>query len=43
VRIGSRNVIGAGAIIMHDTEDEAVYVPERTQAKKIKSSALKGI
>lgn len=43
IKVGSYNVIGAGAIIMSDTEDEAVYIAEKTMPKKIKSSRLKGI
>lgn len=43
INIGALSVIGAGAIIMSDTEEESVYVPERTVAKKIKSSRLKGL
>jgi sugar O-acyltransferase (sialic acid O-acetyltransferase NeuD family) len=32
ITIGESNVIGAGAIIMKDTKDHEVYVPERTKA-----------
>jgi sugar O-acyltransferase (sialic acid O-acetyltransferase NeuD family) len=31
ISIGESNVIGAGAIIMRDTQDHEVYVPERTK------------
>ncbi|MGL4191290.1 MAG: acetyltransferase [Vibrio sp.] len=43
IKVGAYNVVGAGAIIMSDTEDEAVYIAEKTMPKKIKSSRLKGI
>ena len=32
ITVGQSNVIGAGAIIMKDTQDHEVYVPERTKA-----------
>ena len=32
ITVGESNVIGAGAIIMKDTKDHEVYVPERTKA-----------
>lgn len=43
IKIGKANVIGAAAIIMSDTEDESVYIAEKTLPKKIKSSRLKRI
>ncbi len=43
VTIGKRNVIGAGALILKDTEDEAIYVgPAGTKIPK-KSSELSNI
>jgi acetyltransferase-like isoleucine patch superfamily enzyme len=31
ISIGKSNVLGAGALIMKSTKDNAVYVPERTK------------
>lgn len=43
INIGACNVIGAAAVIMTNTEDGAVYVPERTAPRKTKSSSLEKI
>lgn len=41
LRIGAENVIGAGAIVMKDTKDKQVFVPDATQAFHKKSNELK--
>ncbi len=41
IKIGMSCVIGAGAIIMNNTDDESVYVPERTKPRNMKSSELR--
>jgi sugar O-acyltransferase (sialic acid O-acetyltransferase NeuD family) len=41
ITIGRANVIGAGALIMRSTEDEDVFVPERTRPSGRRSSELK--
>lgn len=43
ITIGAKNVIGAGAIIMSDTNDNAVYIADKTEAKKITSDRLRKI
>jgi len=43
ITIGRRNVIGAGSIIMRDTNDDEVYVPERTKLYRKKSFELEKI
>ena len=43
ITIGRKNVIGAGSIIMHDTNDDEVYVPERTKLYNKKSYELEKI
>ncbi|GAA0688730.1 acetyltransferase [Marinobacterium maritimum] len=43
IKIGVANLIGAGSIIMNDTEDFEVYVPEKTSPRKIRSDKLKRI
>jgi len=43
VRVGRRNVIGAGATILADTPDEAVFASEGTPMSKVPSSRLRRI
>lgn len=43
VTIGARNVLGAGAIILADTPDDALYVTEPTAKASIPSSRLRKI
>ena len=40
ITVGASNVIGAGAIIMRDTEDDEVYIPERTRPREQKSHEI---
>jgi sugar O-acyltransferase (sialic acid O-acetyltransferase NeuD family) len=40
ITVGASNVIGAGAIIMRDTEDREVYIPERTNPFPKKSDEI---
>jgi sugar O-acyltransferase (sialic acid O-acetyltransferase NeuD family) len=40
ITIGKENIIGAGAVIMKDTQDFEVYVPKRTEVFYKKSSEL---
>lgn len=40
IAVGRANVIGAGALIMRSTEDEDVFVPERTRPSGRRSSDL---
>ncbi len=40
ITIGRSNVIGAGAIIMRDTQDNEVYVPERTRPFHLTSDQI---
>lgn len=43
VRVAPRNVIGAGAIITRDTQEDEVYAPEATVASRIKSYQVRGL
>lgn len=43
IRIGKRNVIGADALILKDTEDEAVYIGRQAELIPKKSSELRNI
>jgi sugar O-acyltransferase (sialic acid O-acetyltransferase NeuD family) len=43
IRIGRRNVIGAGATILADTPDEAVFASAGTPMSKVPSSRLRRI
>ncbi|WP_448217418.1 acetyltransferase [Endozoicomonas sp. 2B-B] len=43
IKVGSANVIGASASIMHDTENDQVYVADKTKARAIPSHKMKGI
>lgn len=40
IRVGASNVIGAGATIMRDTNDDEVYVPERPRLLNKKSHEI---
>jgi len=41
ITIGDRTLIGAGSIIMHDTEADSVYVPQKTSSISKKSYEIK--
>ncbi|MGJ0329337.1 acetyltransferase [Aliarcobacter cryaerophilus] len=43
IKIGKSNVIGAGALILNDTEDNKVYMANPTEASKVPSNRLRGI
>jgi len=43
VKIGKENVIGAGSLILTDTEDKAVYSPKETEKARVPSNRLRGI
>lgn len=43
IKIGKYNVIGAGALILADTEDSKVYVATATEASRVPSNRLRGI
>jgi acetyltransferase-like isoleucine patch superfamily enzyme len=43
VKIAKGTVIGAGSLIMKDTKEYEVYIPERTKASKLKSNELRRI
>ncbi len=43
VRIGARNVIGAGVVILADTRDAEVYIGPKTEASRVPSHRLRGI
>jgi sugar O-acyltransferase (sialic acid O-acetyltransferase NeuD family) len=43
VRIGARNVIGAGVVILADTQDAEVYIGAKTEASRVPSHRLRGI
>ena len=43
VTIGARNVLGAGAVILGDTPDDALYVTQATEKASIPSSRLRKI
>ena len=40
IKIGKSNVIGAGALILSDTEDSKVYMANPTEASKVPSNRL---
>jgi len=42
VSIGIANVIGSGAIIFKDTDDNAVYSPSETEKSRVSSNRLRG-
>lgn len=43
VTIGKRCVLGAGSLILADTDDEAVFSPGATERARVPSSRLRGI
>ncbi|WP_422134202.1 acetyltransferase [Endozoicomonas sp. ALD040] len=43
IKVGSSNVIGASASIMHNTENDQVYVADKTKVRAIPSYKMKGI
>jgi len=43
IKIGKSNVIGAGALILGDTEDNKVYMATATEMSKVPSNRLRGI
>ena len=42
-KIGKSNVIGAGALILGDTEDNKVYMQPATEVSRVPSNRLRGI
>lgn len=43
IKIGRSNVIGAGALILGDTEDNKVYMANVTEVSRVPSNRLRGI
>jgi sugar O-acyltransferase (sialic acid O-acetyltransferase NeuD family) len=43
IKIGKSNVIGAGALILADTEDNKVYMEKSTEVSRVPSNRLRGI
>ena len=43
IKIGKANVIGAGALILNDTEDKKVFMAKPTEASRVPSNRLRGI
>ncbi|MGK0256074.1 MAG: sugar O-acyltransferase (sialic acid O-acetyltransferase NeuD family) [Arcobacteraceae bacterium] len=43
IKIGKSNVIGAGALILSDTEDKKVYMEKETEVSRVPSNRLRGI
>ncbi len=43
IKVGSANIIGAGALILRDTPDNAVYSGGNTEIHKVKSYELRGM
>ena len=43
IKIGKSNVIGAGALILGDTEDNKVYMEKATEVSRVPSHRLRGI
>jgi sugar O-acyltransferase (sialic acid O-acetyltransferase NeuD family) len=43
IRIGKSNVIGAGSLILGDTEDNKVYMEKETKVSRVPSNRLRGI
>lgn len=43
IKIGTSNVIGAGALILSDTEDNKVYMEKGTEVSRVPSTRLRGI
>ncbi|MGB5919209.1 acetyltransferase [Arcobacter sp.] len=43
IKIGKSNVIGAGTLLLSDTEDNKVYMATTTEVSKVPSNRLRGI
>ena len=43
IKVGKSNVIGAGAIILGNTEDNKVYMATQTEVSRVPSNRLRGI
>jgi acetyltransferase-like isoleucine patch superfamily enzyme len=43
IRIGARNVLGAGALILSDTPDNAVFMGQATEMSRVPSNRLRSI
>jgi len=43
IKVGKFNVIGAGALILSDTEDNKVFMVKATEASRVPSNRLRGI
>lgn len=43
IKVGKSNVIGAGSLILGDTEDNKVYMARQTDVSKVPSNRLRGI
>lgn len=43
IKIGKSNVIGAGALILSDTEDNKVYMATATEVSRVPSNRLRGL
>lgn len=43
IKIGKSNIIGAGALLLHDTEDNQVFMEKGTEASRVPSSRLRRI
>ena len=43
IKVGKSNVIGAGALILSDTEDNKVFMANATEASRVPSNRLRGI
>jgi len=43
IKIGKSNVIGAGALILGDTEDNKVYTEKATEVSRVPSNRLRGL
>ena len=43
IKIGKSNVIGAGSLILNDSEDNKVFVEAGTEASKVPSNKLRKI
>lgn len=43
LKVGNRSVVGAGALLLHDAPDAAVYAPTETEKSKVPSNRLRGL
>jgi len=43
INIGAKCVIGAGALLLADTEPEGVYIGNATERSRVPSTRLRGI